>query len=66
MVSTLDELSSVEKQRLNHFFTQIIEMMSPTNFLAINRAALEKAVATQGQSLVDGLENLVSKGSWGQ
>ena len=34
-------------------------MMLPTNFLATNPTALEKAVVKQGQSLVDGLENLV-------
>ena len=58
MVNTLDELPSVKKQRLNHFCTQIIDMMSRTNFLATNLAALEKAVAKQEQSLVDGLEIL--------
>ena len=58
MVNTLDELPSVEKQRLNHFCTQIIDTMSRTNFLATNLAALEKAVAKQGQSLVSGLEIL--------
>ena len=35
-------------------------MFSPTNFLATNPDALSRAVETEGQSLVDGLENLVS------
>ena len=35
-------------------------MMSPTNFLGTNPDALEKAVATEGESLVKGLENLVA------
>ena len=35
-------------------------MMSPTNFLGTNPDALEKAVATEGESLVRGLENLVA------
>ena len=34
-------------------------MFAPTNFLATNPEALSKAVETDGQSLVDGLENLV-------
>jgi polyhydroxyalkanoate synthase len=34
-------------------------MFSPTNFLGTNPDALEKAVATDGESLVQGLENLV-------
>ena len=35
-------------------------MMAPTNFLATNPDALEKALETDGQSLIDGLENLVA------
>ncbi len=34
---------------------QIIDMMAPTNFLATNPDALEKAVETEGESLVKGL-----------
>ena len=34
-------------------------MMSPTNYLGTNPEALARAVETEGQSLVDGLENLV-------
>jgi polyhydroxyalkanoate synthase len=53
-------MEPLEKQRLTYFSSQIIDMMSPTNFLATNPDALEKAVATEGQSLIDGLENLIS------
>ena len=35
-------------------------MMSPTNFLATNPDALERAVQTEGESLIKGLENLIS------
>jgi polyhydroxyalkanoate synthase subunit PhaC len=48
-----------DKQRLEFFSRQIMDMLSPTNFLATNPEALTKAVETEGQSLVDGLENLV-------
>jgi len=48
-----------DKQRLEFFSRQIMDMLSPTNFLATNPDALTKAVETEGQSLVDGLENLV-------
>ena len=58
-VDDLDELDSKDKKRLRYFSQQIIDMMSPTNFLATNPEALAKAAETQGQSLVDGLENLV-------
>ncbi|MFB9222282.1 class I poly(R)-hydroxyalkanoic acid synthase [Paracoccus cavernae] len=49
----------IERRRVEWFTRQIIDMMAPTNFLATNPDALEKAVATEGESLVQGLENLV-------
>ena len=59
-VADVDDLSDLEKRRLTHFSKQIVDMMAPTNFLATNPDALEKAVQTDGQSLIDGLENLVT------
>lgn len=58
-VEDLDGLGSKDKQRLEYFSRQIIDMFSPANFLATNPEALSKAAETDGQSLVDGLENLV-------
>ncbi len=59
-VASVDDLDAKDKQRLRYFSQQIIDMMAPTNFLATNPDALEKAVETEGQSLIQGLENLVS------
>jgi polyhydroxyalkanoate synthase len=59
-VSEVDDLDPKEQRRLRYFSQQIIDMMSPTNFLGTNPDALERAVATEGESLVKGLENLVS------
>ncbi|WP_170560815.1 PHA/PHB synthase family protein [Ruegeria atlantica] len=59
-VASVDDLDVKDKQRLAFFSQQIIDMMSPTNFLATNPDALEKAVETEGQSLIQGLENLVA------
>jgi polyhydroxyalkanoate synthase len=59
-VQEVDDLDPVEKRRLNYFARQIVDMMSPTNFLGTNPDALEKAVETEGESLVRGLENLVA------
>ncbi|MDZ4762704.1 MAG: class I poly(R)-hydroxyalkanoic acid synthase [Alphaproteobacteria bacterium] len=43
-----------------HFFTkQLVDLFSPSNFLASNPVAMRKAVDTNGRSLVEGLENLV-------
>ena len=59
-VSELEELDAKDRLKLTYFTKQIVDMMSPTNFLATNPDALERAVATDGESLVKGLENLIS------
>jgi len=59
-VDEVEDLDRVDRQRLGYFADQIINMMAPTNFLATNPDALEKALETDGQSLIDGLENLVA------
>lgn len=58
-VKELDTLDPATKTRAEYFARQLIDMMAPTNFLATNPDALERAVETQGESLVRGLENLV-------
>lgn len=58
-VESLEGLEDHDRKRVNFFARQIVDLMAPTNFLGSNPDALEKAAATQGQSLVDGLENLV-------
>ena len=58
-VQAVDDLDEIEKRRLSYFANQIVDMMAPTNFLATNPDALEKALETDGQSLIDGLENLI-------
>ncbi|MDN5788520.1 class I poly(R)-hydroxyalkanoic acid synthase, partial [Pseudorhodobacter sp.] len=58
-VDGLEQMEPGDKKRVEYFTRQIVDMMSPTNFLGTNPDALEKAVATDGESLVAGLENLV-------
>ncbi|WP_149140328.1 PHA/PHB synthase family protein [Gemmobacter caeruleus] len=58
-VSGLDHLEDHDRRRIEYFTRQIVDLMSPTNFLGTNPDALERAVATDGESLVKGLENLV-------
>lgn len=58
-VADLDTLDPAEKKRVEYFTRQILDMLAPTNFLATNPDALERAIATDGESLVKGLENLV-------
>jgi polyhydroxyalkanoate synthase len=59
-ISDLDGMELKEKRRLEFFTRQIVDMMSPTNFLATNPDALERAMETQGQSLIDGMQNLIA------
>lgn len=59
-VNSVESLDTKEKQRLAHFTQQIVDLMAPTNYLPTNPDALEKALETGGESLVQGLENLVS------
>ncbi len=56
----LGHLSFPEQRRVKFFTRQIVDLFSPSNFLATNPEALNKALETGGQSLVDGLEKLVS------
>jgi len=58
-VSDIDGLDPNDRKRVEYFSRQIVDMMSPTNFFGTNPDALEKAVETEGESLVKGLENLV-------
>lgn len=58
-VDDVTDMDETEKGRLAYFTRQIIDMMAPTNFLATNPDAIERAIETEGQSLVQGLENLI-------
>jgi polyhydroxyalkanoate synthase subunit PhaC len=59
-VGDLEDLEPIDKRRVEYFSKQIVDMLSPTNFLGTNPDALEKAIETDGESLVRGLENLVA------
>ncbi|MEM6727064.1 MAG: class I poly(R)-hydroxyalkanoic acid synthase [Pseudomonadota bacterium] len=59
-IQDIEHLEPREKKRVEYFSRQIIDMFSPSNFLGTNPEALERAVATEGESLVKGLENLVA------
>ncbi|AUM74008.1 class I poly(R)-hydroxyalkanoic acid synthase [Paracoccus jeotgali] len=56
----LEMPSETDRHRLNWLTNQIIDMFAPTNFLPTNPDAIQRALETEGESLVRGLENLVS------
>ncbi|PID35760.1 MAG: class I poly(R)-hydroxyalkanoic acid synthase [Rhodobacterales bacterium] len=58
-IEDLEGLDAHDMQRVRFFGQQLIDLMAPTNFFATNPDALERAIETEGQSLVDGLENMI-------
>jgi polyhydroxyalkanoate synthase len=58
-VADFEGLDETDKARVEFFANQMIDLFSPTNYLATNPDALERAVETEGMSLVQGLENMV-------
>ncbi|WP_299875522.1 alpha/beta hydrolase [uncultured Cocleimonas sp.] len=48
-----------QKQKKLEFYTQqYIDALSPSNFFATNPEAIQNAIDTKGQSLMDGMQNL--------
>ena len=58
-ITGIEGLSHPEQKQITFFTKQMLEFFSPTNFLMTNPDALQEAMDTKGQSLVNGLENLV-------
>jgi polyhydroxyalkanoate synthase subunit PhaC len=57
-VEALD-MDEKEKHRLRFFTRQLVEAMSPTNFVATNPDVIKLATETEGQSLKVGMDNLM-------
>ncbi|HHS94758.1 MAG TPA: class I poly(R)-hydroxyalkanoic acid synthase [Rhodobacterales bacterium] len=58
-LAELEGLDDKDQARVSFFAHQMLELMAPRNFLATNPEAMERAIATEGQSLIDGLDNMV-------
>ena len=48
------------KEKLKFYTQHFIDAMSPSNFVTLNPDVLKEAMETNGQSLVDGLQNLMT------
>ena len=53
-------LDARNKQRLKFYVRQFIDAMSPSNFTLTNPEVIQHAIETGGQSLLDGLQNLLT------
>ncbi|MFN8692814.1 MAG: PHA/PHB synthase family protein [Holosporales bacterium] len=60
LVKHTEGLDDKTAKKVDFYTRQIIDASSPTNFLATNPEALRLTMETGGQSLVTGLEHLVS------
>jgi polyhydroxyalkanoate synthase len=49
-----------DKQKIRFAVQQIVDAMSPANFLATNPEAQQKMIETKGESLTKGLQNMLS------
>ncbi|MFS2002073.1 class I poly(R)-hydroxyalkanoic acid synthase [Duganella sp. CT11-25] len=59
MVDTV-ETTPQQKQKIRFAVQQIIDAMSPANFLATNPEAQQKLIETKGESLTKGLANMLA------
>lgn len=58
-VSGIETLDEKERRKLLFFLRQFIDAISPTNFALTNPEVLHEAMATGGQNLVKGAQNLL-------
>jgi polyhydroxyalkanoate synthase subunit PhaC len=54
------EAPAREKQKIRFAVQQIVDAMSPANFLATNPEAQQKMIETKGESLTKGLQNMLA------
>ena len=53
-------LDEKEKKRVKFYTQYFIDAMSPSNFVNLNPDVITEAMRTNGQSLIDGMQNLMS------
>jgi polyhydroxyalkanoate synthase len=60
LVSGVEGVDALTKRRVEFFMKMLTDAFAPTNFLASNPVALKELVATNGESLVRGMENFAA------
>ncbi len=59
LAETLPTESSKDAARVRFLTSQFIDALSPSNFAATNPEVIQKALATDGQSITEGINNLL-------
>jgi polyhydroxyalkanoate synthase len=59
-MAALAQLPPAEKRRLEFSVRQFVDAIAPTNFPATNPDVLQRAVETEGKSVVEGMRNLAA------
>ncbi len=54
------EVPAREKQKIRFAVQQLVDALSPANFLATNPEAQQKVIETKGESLTKGLQNMLA------
>ena len=65
-LAALAQLPAHERQRLQFATRQYVDAIAPTNFPATNPEVVERALQTEGQSLLQGWTNLVGDAARGR
>jgi polyhydroxyalkanoate synthase len=60
LVAGVDDVDPLAKRRVEFFMKALTDAFSPSNFLVSNPAALREVIATNGESLVKGMENFAA------
>jgi polyhydroxyalkanoate synthase subunit PhaC len=60
LVGGVEGVEPITKRRVEFFTKMLTDAFSPSNFLLSNPAALREALATNGESLLKGMENFAS------
>lgn len=65
-VDTIEGIEPKQREQLRFITRQMADAMSPSNFAITNPQAIERAIETRGESMLKGLEHMLSDLSKGQ
>lgn len=66
LVHKTEGMDKAAKQKVEFYTKQYLDALAPTNFLLTNPEVIQETIASNGQNLVNGLENLIEDLKRGQ